>query len=102
MRGVLVTGQQGNWFSVVLKDGTKGWAHSSVVGCFAGVSAEGEAYLFSKPNENAITSTRVPEDTPLFLMGIHRTWIKIATTNKEGKMIVGWLSSKDQWRDYEW
>ncbi len=102
MRGVLVTGQQGNWFSVKLKDGKKGWAHSSVLGCFAAVSAEGEAYLFSKPDEKAITSTRIPKDTPLFLTAVEGTWIKITYTDKKGKRVEGWLSEKNRWLDYEW
>jgi SH3-like domain-containing protein len=102
MRGVRVTKQEGAWFAVELKDGTKGWMHSSVIGCFAGVSAEGEAYLFSKPNGDAITNTRIPEDTPLFLTGIQGRWARITYTDKKGRKAEGWLKPEDIWLDYEW
>jgi SH3-like domain-containing protein len=101
-RGVRVTRQEGSWFYVEMNDGTKGWMHSSVVGCFAAVSAEGEAYLFSRPEENALMNTQVPEETPLFLTGIQGTWAKIAYTDKKGKKIEGWLPDRSQWLDYEW
>jgi SH3-like domain-containing protein len=102
MRGVHVTKQEGSWFAVELKDGTKGWMHSSVLGCFAAMNAEGEVYLFSKPNDNAVTNTRIPEDTPLFLTGIQGTWAKIAYTGKNGKKLEGWLPARSQRLDYEW
>jgi SH3-like domain-containing protein len=102
MRGVHVTKQEGTWFAVELKDGTKGWMHSSVLGCFAAASAEGEALLFSKPDDKAVTNTRIPEDTPLFLTGIQGTWAKIAYTDKKGKKVEGWLPSRSQWLDYDW
>ena len=102
MRGVHVTKQEGSWFAVELKDGTKGWMHSSVLGCFAAASAEGEAYLFSKANDQAVTDTRIPQDTPLFLTGIQGSWAKIAYTDKKGKKVEGWLPAQSQWLDYEW
>jgi SH3-like domain-containing protein len=102
VRGVRVTKQEGSWFAVELKDGTKGWMHSSVLGCFAAVNAEGEAYLFSSPNGNAATKTRIPENTPLFLTGIQGSWAKIAYTDKKGKKVEGWLPERSQWLDYEW
>jgi SH3-like domain-containing protein len=102
MRGVHITKQEGAWFAVELKDGTKGWMHSSVLGCFAAADAEGGALLFSRPNDKAVTKTRVPENTPLFLTGIQGTWAKIAYTDTKGKKVEGWLPARSQWLDYEW
>ena len=102
MRGVHVTKQEGSWFAVELKDGTKGWMHSSVLGCFAAASAEGEAFLFSKPNDKAVTNTRISENTPLFLTGIQGSWAKITYTDKKGKKVEGWLPERSQGLDYKW
>ena len=102
MRGVRVTQQEGSWFYVELKNGVKGWMHSSVLGCFAALSADGSAFLYSQPSDNAVTNTRVPADTPLFLTGIQGNWAKVTWTDARGKKFEGWLPRRGQWLDYEW
>ncbi len=106
LRGVTVTGQKGNWFSVALHDTkeTTGWMHSSVLGCFASDDGSGKgAQLYSAPDEGKpIKKTYAPLETPLFLTAVKEGWLKVAWTDKKGKKGTGWLPEDSIALDYSW
>jgi ankyrin repeat protein len=94
MRAVRVSEQRGDWFSVELYDGRKGWMHTSVLGCFSSSTwrdGTKEAPFLFKAADYKAEREAISENQPMFLRGTDGTWAKVACTDKNGKKREGWL-----------
>ncbi len=102
-RVVYVTGQKGDWFSVLYNsnyegdannepyENQKGWMHKSVLGTCASATEDGDPYLHAEPDDSAATTVKVASGTRLTLEGVQGIWIKVRYPLPGGKGIVGWL-----------
>lgn len=89
-REVTVTGQDKDWFSVRLDDGTVGWLPGSVLGSCSSATEDGDCRLYAKPQDGSATVIHLEYGTPLELLEIQGRWAKMRFSSASGKSLEGW------------
>ncbi|MDL2272392.1 SH3 domain-containing protein [Desulfovibrio sp. OttesenSCG-928-I05] len=94
-RRVMITGQNGEWFSVILQDASDGWMHKSILGMCASAAEDAPCELRAEPGNAAKRLATIPAGTALGLEGFSDGWVKVSyagtAAGKDGKALVGWL-----------
>lgn len=90
-RIVDVTGQAADWFKVET-NGVSGWMHGSVLGTCASGTEDGDPSLSRSPrNDSPAAGPKFPAGTPVTLVGMEGTWLKVRYTDGKGRKQEGWL-----------
>ncbi|MDL2268102.1 hypothetical protein LJC46_09010 [Desulfovibrio sp. OttesenSCG-928-G15] len=89
-RRVTAMERKGEWFRVRLYDETIGWMHTSVLGTCASATEDGDPPMYTKPDELSPPLARLKQGTPLRLLEMRGSWVKVETADSAPKK-TGWM-----------
>jgi SH3-like domain-containing protein len=95
VRIVSLSEQASDWFRVEA-DGVGGWMHASVLGTCAAATEDGDPGLSKSPTNDSATSGRIAAGSPVKLLGVSGSWLKVRGVDAKGRTAEGWLPEQAQ------